>query len=90
MALKWLLLCSWQGVGHKMANHHFLSCHHVFTSIRFDIKANRFGNYFLGSLNGCFGFKKVLRFSTGLGLNGGFRLHRHVCLFSTALRHAFS
>ena len=83
-------MCGWPGAGYKMANCHCLSCHHFFTSIGFGIRANRFGGCFLGSLNGCFGFNETLGFSRGLGLNGGFRLHQHVCLFSVVLRHTLS
>ena len=83
-ALRWLLLHSWSGTGHKMINRHCLSCHHVFTSIGFDFKgANRFGNYFLDFLSGSLGFNR------GLRMNRGFRLKELVCLFSAVLRHTF-
>jgi len=90
MALRWLLLCSWPGTGHKTANYHCPLCHHVFTLIGFNIRANMFDCFFLGFLNGCFRFDGFLGFDRGLKLNEGFRLHKHMCLFMAALRHAFS
>ena len=83
-ALRWLLLRGWSGTGHKMINHHCLSCHHVFTSIGFDFRGvNRFGNYFLDFLSGSLGFNR------GLRMNRGFRLNELMCLFSAVLRHTF-
>ena len=49
-----------------------------------------FGCFFLDFLNECFKFGGFLGFDRGLGLNEGFRLRRHVCLFTAVLRHAFS
>ena len=84
--MRWLLLRA----RHKTTNCHCLSLHHVFTSIGFGIRANMFDCFFLGSLNGCFRFGGFLRFDRGIRLNEGFRLHRHMCLFTAALRHAFN
>ena len=88
MALRWLLLHGWPGVGYKTTNRHRPLCHHVFTSIRFGFRgANRFDSCFLDFLNGSVMFNRSLEFNRGLGLNGGFRLDRLMCLFSVVLRH---
>ena len=89
--LRFLLLRDWPSSRHETADCHCPSCHHVVTLIGFGFwRANWFNGCFLGFLNRGFWFNKSLGFYKGLGLNGGFKLNRHVCLFPVVLRHTFS
>ena len=76
-ALGRLLLRGLPRAGHKMINCHGFSGHHVFVTVGFGFRVNKFYSYLLGFLNGSLGFSRDLGLDGGF-LNGSFGLNRRM------------